>query len=95
MIGVTRANQSPEIIKALGGGEIRVNHVSGRMVGVGLGSGSADLTIDIAGAAGSGKLLEWAQNGFPGWHLCSLSFVNSDGREIVIMPDEKAKCERE
>lgn len=95
-VAITRANQSPEVVDALGGRPIQVSRVAGRLTGVGnADSGNADLTIEIAGLRGKGKLLEWAQNGFQGWHLCSLSFVDSAGRETVLMPDADAKCERE
>ena len=96
-VAIARAYQSQEVIRALGGAPIRVSHVTGNLIGVGdyIDSGNADLAIEIVGLRGKGKLLEWAQNGLRGWHVCSLSFVDSMGRETVIMPDEDAKCERE
>jgi hypothetical protein len=88
---------SPGVLVALGNGPIQVEAVRGRLNGVGdcRACGNADLTISLAGSRGRGKLLEWAQNGYESWHLCSLSFVNSNGEQMVLMPDENARCERE
>src|SRR5438270_10044449 len=55
-VAIARADQSPEVISALGGRSIRVSHVAGRLVGVGnADSGNADLTIEITGLRGKGK----------------------------------------
>jgi hypothetical protein len=58
-------------------------------------SGTANLDIPISGPNGSGKLLDWSQNGFGGWHVCSLTFRPSSGPDVVIVPDETSTCERE
>lgn len=94
-VALARADQSKEVTTIVGD-SITVTHVKGRVIGVGKpDSGNADLAIDVSGPKGTGKLLEWAQNGSQGWHLCSLSFLDSAGRETVLIPDEDAKCERE
>ena len=94
-VAVATAGRSREVTSILGV-PIAVTHVTGRVIGVGdPDSGNADLAIDVSGPKGTGKLLEWAQNGYQGWHLCSLSFFDSAGRDTVLIPDEDAKCERE
>ena len=80
-VAIEKAEQSKEVTSIVGG-PIRVTHVKGRLIGVGYSgdSDNADLAIDISGPKGTGKLLEWAQNGYQGWHLCSLSFLDPAGR---------------
>ena len=68
--------------------------VSGRVIG-GNDGGTADLLIPISGPEGRGELIDWSQTGFQGWQVCSLVFRPDSGPDVVIAPDEEAKCERE
>ncbi len=68
--------------------------VSGRVIG-GDDGGTADIVIPISGPNGSGKLLDWSQAGYQGWHVCSLTFRPKSGPDIELFPDEDAQCERE
>jgi hypothetical protein len=68
--------------------------VSGRVI-VGTDAGTADLEISVSGPKGSGKLIDWSQNSFVGWHVCSVTYRAANGPDVVLFPDETAKCERE
>jgi hypothetical protein len=94
-VAIARAKLSPEVVNAVGNSSIHTDRVTGRVIGAGDDSGNADLAIKISGIRGEGSLLEWAQNGCQGWHICSLSFVDKAGKEIVIVSDADTSCERE
>jgi hypothetical protein len=69
--------------------------VTGHLFLSGGDTGTADLRIPISGPKGEGTLIEWAQSGFAGWHLCSLILRPTTGADLVLVPDESSKCERE
>jgi hypothetical protein len=58
-------------------------------------AGTADLTIPVQGPRGRGSLVVWMQEGFAGQHICSMDLVMSEGKKIVLVPDEQSHCERE
>ncbi len=92
-VALRAASRSQEIQKALGQ-PITKRYVTGRIIS-GTDYGNADLTIHVAGPAGKGILSEWAQNGFAGWHICSLVFVDEAGHDLVLVDDSTTTCERE
>jgi hypothetical protein len=94
LLGLRTATNSPRVAKALGGGPIRKRFVTGHVIS-GPDYGNADLTIHVTGPGGQGTLLEWAQNGFGGWHICSLIFKGTAGTEITVVSDAATRCDRE
>ncbi len=94
LLALWTATGSREVLNALGGGPIEKRYVTGRIIS-GMDAGNADLTIHIVGPSGEGTLTEWAQNGFGGWHICSLLFRGSSGTEITVVSDANTNCERE
>jgi len=89
------ASQSEEVVHNLGSEYLRKTFVTGRIIS-GPDYGNADLTIHVAGSNASGTLLEWAQNGFGGWHICSLVLLTEKpSREITVVSDSETHCERE
>jgi hypothetical protein len=59
------------------------------------GSGNADLQIPLSGPNGRGELIEWAQQEHSRWHLCSLTFRNENGRELLLVDPATTHCEPE
>jgi hypothetical protein len=60
------------------------------------GDGNADLTVQIRGPLGRGKLDEWAQEENGTWHICGLQFESSDGSTRIPLVDESlTHCEPE
>jgi len=94
LLALRTATGSPGVSKALGGVPLQMRFVTGHVVS-GPDYGNADLTIHIAGPGGQGTLFEWAQNGFGGWHICSLMFKGSTGTEITVVSDAATHCDRE
>ncbi len=89
------ARESPAVTESPGGTNLKREFVTGRIIS-GPDYGNADLTIHVAGPIGSGTLLEWAQNGFQGWHICSLIFRTEPPRhDVVLVDDALTTCERE
>jgi hypothetical protein len=72
-LAVEIARESAAVTESLGGTDLKGEFVTGRLIS-GADYGNADLTIHVAGPTRRGVLLEWAQNGFQGWHICSLIF---------------------
>jgi hypothetical protein len=90
-----RAAGESGLLRQQVGTPIRMGYfVSGRVIGR-MDAGTADLIIPISGPNGKGELIDWSQNGFQGWHVCSLVFRPDSGLDVVIAPDEDSKCERE
>jgi hypothetical protein len=94
-VAIARAKLSSEVVRGVGNSSIHIDRVTGSVTGAGDDSGNADLAIKISGVRGQGRLLEWAQNGYQGQHICSLSFVDKAGKEVVIVSDADTSCERE
>ena len=94
VLALRSAAGSPGVLKALGGRPIQKRYVTGHVIS-GPDYGNADLTVHVAGPGGQGTLFEWAQNGFVGWHICSLMFKGSAGPEITVVSDAATHCERE
>lgn len=92
-IAIREVSNSEAITKALGS-PIKTRYVTGRILS-GADYGNADLTIHVAGPRSRGTLFEWAQNGFAGWHICSLRFVDESGNAHTLVSDETTTCERE
>ena len=89
------ARESRVVTESLGGTNLKYEFVTGRVIS-GPDYGNADLTIHLAGPTGRGTLLEWAQNGFRGWHICSLIFrTERPGHDVVLVDDALTTCERE
>jgi Cytochrome oxidase complex assembly protein 1 len=93
LLAMRTATASPGVLKALGGEPIQKRYVTGHVIS-GPDYGNADLTIHVAGSGGQGTLFEWAQNGFGGWHICSLMFKGS-GTEVTVISDTGTHCDRE
>jgi hypothetical protein len=73
----------------------RRNIAKGRIL-ASRGDGNADLTIQIRGPLGRGKLDEWAQEKNGTWHICGLQFESSRSPTSVTLVDESSThCERE
>lgn len=87
-------SRSPAVVDALGGHPLTKRYVTGHIIS-GADYGNADLTIHIAGPQDRGTLLEWAQNGIGGWHICSMAFIDTAGHETTIVSDSTTNCERE
>ncbi|HTD97133.1 MAG TPA: cytochrome c oxidase assembly factor Coa1 family protein [Edaphobacter sp.] len=83
-----------EVVSTRLGSDLRERFVTGRVTS-GADSGNADLTIYVAGPKGHGTLHAWEQNGFAGWHICSLRFRDQMNRETVLVDDFLTHCERE
>jgi len=94
-LALEAASRSEAVTNNLGIEYLRKTFVTGRIVS-GPDYGNADLAIRVFGSNSRGTLLEWAQNGFAGWHICSLVLrTENTGREITIVSDEQTHCERE
>ena len=77
------------------GSSLRTGFITGHILS-GPDYGNADLRIPVSNLKARGMLIVWAQNGFVGWHICSLVFrPNSNDAETVIVDDAKTTCERE
>jgi hypothetical protein len=89
------AGKSTAVASSLGTTDLRKTFVTGRIV-AGTDYGNADLRIHVASPNGHGVLLEWAQNGFGGWHICSLVLrTEQPKRDIILVDDTWTNCERE
>jgi hypothetical protein len=94
-LALETASQSKEAVSDLGSGYLRKTFVTGRIIS-GSDYGNADLAIHVLGSNAQGTLFEWAQNGFAGWHICSLVLrTEKPTHEITIVSDERSQCERE
>jgi hypothetical protein len=94
-LALEMASESASVTESLGGTNLKSEFVTGRLIS-GADYGNADLTIHVAGTTRRGVLLEWAQNGFQGWHICSLIFrAEAAKQDVVIVDDALTTCERE
>jgi len=60
------------------------------------GEGNADLTVQIRGPLGRGKLDEWAQEENGKWHICGLEFeLRGSSTGITLVDESLTHCERE
>jgi hypothetical protein len=83
-------------MKQLLGEPMRVSRIAKGRILSNRGDGNADLTVQIRGPIGSGKLDEWAQEENGKWHICGLEFEASGGSASVTLVDESlTHCERE
>ena len=91
-----RTARSSARVKQLLGEPIRVSRIAkGHILAI-RGDGNADLTVEIRGPLGRGKLHEWAQEENGKWHICGLDFESSDSATSVTLVDETlTHCERE
>jgi hypothetical protein len=95
LLALETASQSKEAVSNLGSRHLRKTFVTGRIIS-GSDYGNADLAIYLLGSHARGTLFEWAQNGFAGWHICSLVLrIEKPIHEITIVSDEQSHCERE
>jgi hypothetical protein len=75
---------------------MRVSRIARGRILADRGDGNADLTVQIRGPLGRGKLDEWAQEENGKWHICGLDFESSDGSTNIPLVDESlTHCERE
>jgi len=89
------AGKSTAVASSLGSTNLRKTLVTGRIV-AGRDYGNADLSIHVVSPNGHGVLLEWAQNGFAGWHICSLVLRTEQPKgDIIVVDDTRTNCERE
>ena len=93
-IALRTATGSRGVLNALGGKPVQKRYITGHVIS-GPYYGNADLTIHVSSPTGQGSLLEWAQNGYVGWHICSLILRSSSGTEITVVSDAATRCERE
>ena len=94
-LALEMARESAAVTDSLGGTNLKSEFVTGRLIS-GADYGNADLTIHVAGPTRRGVLLEWAQNGFQGWHICSLIFrTEPPKQDVVLVDDALTTCERE
>ena len=90
-----QSRKSPEIDRVVGRTFTLGRFVTGRSLLTGT-DGTADLEIRIYGPHGRGKLQEWAQETQGRWQICSLVFQpDNSSNDIVLVPDESSRCERE
>lgn len=62
----------------------------------GNGEGNVDMRISVSGPAGSGTLIEWAQQSAGQWRICSLVFrPDSGARTIGLVDRDSSHCEAE
>jgi hypothetical protein len=94
-LALEAANQSKAVSNSLGNNFLKKTFVTGHIIS-GSDYGNADLAIHVLGSNSRGTLLEWAQNGLAGWHICSLVLrTEKPSHEITIVSDEQTHCERE
>ena len=93
-LAVQTAEHSQKAIEYFDGSNLRTGFVTGHII-AGPDSGNADLNIPVSSGKVRGTLLLWAQNGFAGWHVCSLVLRAKDRGDVVIVGDAKSTCERE
>jgi hypothetical protein len=94
-LALETANQSPAVASNLGGEHLRETYLTGHIIS-GSDYGNADLAIHVSSLKFRGTLLEWAQNSFTGWHICSLVLQpQMPGKEITIVSDGETHCDRE
>ncbi len=91
-----RAARSSARVKQLLGEPVRASRIAKGRIVANRGDGNADLTVEIRGPLGRGKLDEWAQEENGKWHICGLQFESSDNATSVTLVDESlTHCERE
>lgn len=94
-LAIDTARKSKAITDNLGGTNLRKTFVTGRIIS-GADYGNADLTIHIASPLRNGVLLEWAQKGLQGWHICSLVFrAEQSKQDVILVDDALTNCEKE
>jgi len=78
------------------GEPMRVSRIAEGRILANRGDGNADLTVQISGPLGRGKLDEWAQEENGKWQVCGLQFESSDGSTSITLVDESlTHCEPE
>jgi len=83
-------------MRQLLGEPMRVSRIGHGRILANRGDGNADLTVQIRGPLGRGKLDEWAQEENGKWHICGLDFEPNDGSTRITLVDESVThCERE
>jgi hypothetical protein len=91
-----RTARSSARVRQLLGEPIRVSRIAKGRILAHRGDGNADLTIQIRGPLGRGKLDEWAQEENGTWQICGLQFESSDGTTSFTLVDESlTHCDRE
>jgi hypothetical protein len=94
-LALEAAGKSTAVVSSLGSTNLRKTFVTGRII-AGTDYGNADITIHVASPNGHGVLLESAQNGFQGWHICSLVFrTDQSKQDVTLVDDTLTNCERE
>jgi hypothetical protein len=91
-----RAARSSARVKQLLGEPMRVSRIAKGRILTYRGDGNADLTVQIRGPLGRGRLNEWAQEENGKWHICGLEFESSDDlTDITLVDDSMTHCDRE
>ena len=91
-----RTARSSAKVRQMLGEPMRVSRIAEGRILANRGDGNADLTVQISGPLGRGKLDEWAQEENGKWHICGLQFESSDGSTSITLVDESlTHCERE
>ena len=94
-LGARAARSSARVRQQLGE-PMRVSRIVKGRILTNQGDGNADLTVQIRGPLGRGKLNEWAQEENGKWHICGLQFESSDDSASITLVDESlTHCERE
>jgi Cytochrome oxidase complex assembly protein 1 len=91
-----RIAQSSARVRQLLGEPMRVSRIAKGSIISHSGEGNADLTVQIRGPLGRGKLDEWAQEENGKWHICGLQFEPSDSSaSVTIIEESLTHCEPE
>jgi hypothetical protein len=91
-----RTARSSAKVRQMRGEPMRVSRIAEGRILANRGDGNADLTVQISGPLGRGKLDEWAQEENGKWQVCGLQFESSDGSTSITLVDESlTHCEPE
>ena len=91
-----RTARSSAKVRQMLGEPMRVSRIAEGRILANRGDGNADLTVQISGPLGRGKLDEWAQEENGKWQVCGLQFESSDGSTSITLVDESlTHCEPE
>ena len=91
-----RTARSSARVRQLLGEPMSVSRLAQGHIFTNRGDGNADLTVQIRGPLGRGKLDEWAQEENGTWHICGLQFESSHGSTRIPLVDESlTHCEPE
>ena len=75
---------------------MRVSRITHGRIFTNRGDGNADLTVQIRGPLGRGRLDEWAQEENGKWHICGLEFeLRGSSTGITLVDESLTHCERE